>query len=261
MRRLLGTLTICLAIAAPAQAEVKLVSNSSGKFLGMQGDGQTITYVKGNKSRSETTFRGKKMVTITDLDARQYIQINDDKREAEITDMAEVGEALASIGIDDMSATVTPNGQKKTIAGFEASGYDVKLLVPMSGEEGSPMAGMKVAISGPVFVSKEAPGAAEYAAYFATMAERGLFLGDPRAAKAQAGNARGMAQAHKLMAEAGLPLESVLSITIEGEGMMAAMMRKMGNTTLSNTVTAVSAEALADDLFAVPAGYKVKTKK
>lgn len=260
MRRVLGTLTICLALAVPAGAQVTLTSTSTGKALGMQGDGQVVTYVKGNKSRAEATFRGKKTITITDLDARQFIQLNPDKREAEVSDMGEVSTELAKIGLDDITASVTPNGQTKTIAGFEAAGYDVKIAVPMSGEQGSPMAGMRVVISGPVFVSKDAPGAADYAAYFATMAERGLFLGDPRAAKAQAGNARGMAQAYKLMADAGLPLESVLSISFEGEGMMAAMMRKMGNTTLSNTVTTVSDAPIADDMFTVPAGYKVKKK-
>lgn len=260
MRRVLGTMTICLALAVPAAAQVTVTGTTSGKAMGMQGDGQTVTYIKGNKMRSEATFRGRKMVTITDLDARQYIEIKDDKREAEITDMGPVGEELAKIGFDDMTATVAPNGQTKTIAGYEAAGYDVKISVPMSAEQGSPMAGMKVTIAGPVFVSKDAPGAADYAAYFATMAERGLFMGDPRAAKAQAGNARGMAQAYKLMADAGLPLQSEFAVAIEGEGMMAAMMRKMGNTTISSTVTAVTAGDLSDDLFTVPAGYKVKKK-
>lgn len=260
MRRVLGTITICLSLALPAAAQVTVTSNTSGKALGMQGDGQTVSYIKGNKMRSEATFRGKKMVTITDLDSRQYIVINDDKREAEVSDMGQVGEELAKIGIEDMTATVSPNGQTKSIAGFEATGYDVKITVPMAAEEGSPMAAMKVSIAGPVFVSKAAPGAAEYAAYFATMAERGLFMGDPRAAKAQAGNARGMAQAYKMMAEAGMPLQSEFGVSIEGEGMMASMMRKMGNTTMATTVTAVTAGDLSDDLFAVPAGYKVKKK-
>jgi hypothetical protein len=42
---------------------------------------------------------------------------------------------------------------------------------------------------------------------------------------------------------------------------MAAMMAKMGGMTATTTVQSVATDALADDLFAPPAGYKLNTRK
>ena len=42
---------------------------------------------------------------------------------------------------------------------------------------------------------------------------------------------------------------------------MAAMMDKMGNTSMTTTVESIETSALAEDLFAPPAGYKLNQKK
>ena len=57
-----------------------------------------------------------------------------------------------------------------------------------------------------------------------------------------------------------MPLEQQLSIGFEGEGPMAGMMNKMGKTTMNTTVTKIDTAPIADDLFEIPAGYKVKTQ-
>lgn len=41
---------------------------------------------------------------------------------------------------------------------------------------------------------------------------------------------------------------------------MASMMSKMGSSSMTITATSVSTDPLSDDLFAIPAGYKVKGK-
>ena len=71
-----------------------------------------------------------------------------------------------------------------------------------------------------------------------------------------------MAEMYRQMAATGgIPYEQVTNIKMSGEGQMAAMMAKMGNITSTTTVESVDTGALAADLFAVPAGYKVKEQK
>jgi hypothetical protein len=120
---------------------------------------------------------------------------------------------------------------------------------------------MTVTISGPAYLSTDAPGAKDYASFYMAAADRGFFFGDPRAAKAQPGNAKGMMALYRTMAEKGIPLESRHVIKLSGEGPMAGLFAKMGGGEITSTVTSVSAEPINDDLFAVPAGYKVKRQK
>ena len=120
---------------------------------------------------------------------------------------------------------------------------------------------MTVNISGPAFLSTAAPGAKDYAAFYTAAAEKGFFFGDPRAAKAQPGNAKGMMALYKTMAEKGVPLESKQIIKLSGDGPMAGLFARMGGGEINSTVTSVSADPLADDLFTVPAGYKTKRQK
>jgi hypothetical protein len=44
-------------------------------------------------------------------------------------------------------------------------------------------------------------------------------------------------------------------MNIEGTGQMADMMKQMGSMKITTRVTAISTDALPDDLFTVPAGY------
>lgn len=52
-----------------------------------------------------------------------------------------------------------------------------------------------------------------------------------------------------------------MNIKMGGEGPMAGLMAKMGNMSSTTTVTSIDAGALAADLFAPPAGYKLKEQR
>jgi hypothetical protein len=55
----------------------------------------------------------------------------------------------------------------------------------------------------------------------------------------------------------GLPYLTEMSMSFEGTGPMVEMMKQVGAMKMTNKVTDVSTASLADDLFAVPADYKV----
>ena len=86
---------------------------------------------------------------------------------------------------------------------------------------------------------KDAPGLADYAAFYQHAAATGFFFGDPRAAKAQPGRERGMTLMYKKMAEAGIPYSSQLRIGFKGDGFMAKIMEKT-SITIQTEVTEVS---------------------
>ena len=117
-------------------------------------------------------------------------------------------------------------------------------------------------MTGPLWVVKGAPGTAEYINFYKGAVEKGWIFSDPRAAKGSPGQAKAMAEMYKqLSATGGVPYETEMNIKMTGDGQMAGMMAKMGGMTMTSTVLSIETGAIAADLFAPPAGYKINEKK
>jgi hypothetical protein len=113
-----------------------------------------------------------------------------------------------------------------------------------------------------MWIVKGAPGAAEYGNFFKGAVVKGWIFSDPRGAKGNPGQAKAMAEMYRqLAATGGIPYEQEMTVKVSGDGPMAGMLAKMGNITSTQTVQSVDTGALATDLFAVPAGYKIKEQK
>jgi hypothetical protein len=85
---------------------------------------------------------------------------------------------------------------------------------------------------------------------------------DPRAAKAQPGQAKALAEMYGQIAEAGgIAYETDTQITMSGSGPMAAILARMGGARFSTVVDSVETGALSDDLFVPPADYKLNPKQ
>jgi hypothetical protein len=261
MKRSILIAFFTVALATPSFADVTVKSTGSGKGMGMGGDLTSITYIKGNKMRTESTIGDRTMIMIFDVDAQRLYSIDSTKKEADVWDMQSFGANMQqSVDISGMKSSLKPNGQTKQIAGKSAVGYDMETIVPMMmGGKGGPK--MTMTLSGPIWVVKGAPGTAEYINFFKGAVEKGWIFSDPRGAKGNPGQAKAMAEMYKqLAATGGIPYEQEMNFKMGGDGPMAAMMAKMGMT-MTTTVTSVETAALAADLFAVPAGYKLKEQK
>ncbi len=256
----LGVLGV-LACAGSAHADVTLVAQMKGKMMGMNASGETITYIKGNKMRTDQTMGRDKTSTIMDVDGGRMITIHHGKKEAEVWNMADLSASLQKSGVDVTGADVkiTPTGETKEIAGYQAAGHDVSVSVD-AGVPDAPIK-MTMTISGPAYLSTSAPGVESYTNFYQNAAEKGFFFGDPRAARAQPGNARGMMQMYREMASKGIPLESKQTVKMSASGPMAGLLSKMGGGEMATTVTKVSDEPLEEALFEIPDGYKVKEQK
>ena len=262
MKRLIVLTIGTLLSATPSFADVTIKSSMTGKGMGMSGTTTATTYIKGNKMRSDTVSGDTTRSVIFDLETQKMISFDSKKKEADVYDMQKLaGDIAQSVQTGEMKASVKPNGKTKPIAGHTAAGYDMEVSVPatMGGKDGIKMT---VNLVGPMWVVKGAPGSADYMNFYKNAVEKGWFFTDPRAAKAQPGQAKAMAEMYRqLAATGGIPFEQEMNIKMSGEGPMAGLMAKMGNVSMTTTVTSVDATALAADLFAPPAGYRLKEQK
>ena len=262
MKRLLLVGLCIVAVAAPSFADVTVKSTVAGKGAGMSGESATTTYIKGNKMRNDMVTGDTVRTSIFDLDAQKMYSFDSKKKEADVYDMQKLAADMSkNVAVNDMKASVKPNGKTKAIAGKTASGYDMVISVPanIGGKDGMKMT---VNLVGPMWIVKGAPGTPEYMAFYKNALEKGWFFTDPRSAKAQPGQAKAMAEVYRQIAAAGgIAYETEMSVKMTGEGPMADVLAKMGNITMTTTVTAVETAAIGAEFFAVPAGYKLKEQQ
>jgi hypothetical protein len=270
MKRAAFAVLLSIAVALPASADVTITMTTGGKGMGMSATTTGTTYIKGHKMRSDLQMGKRTQTTIFDLDAQKMYIFESGKKEADVWDMAEFGKQVGmNIDAEKMTSSIKPNGQKKAFGNLTADGYDMEVSVPATMGSSKDMA-MTVTLAGPVWIVKDAPGAAEYNAFYKAAAEKGWIFGDPRAAKGQPGQAKAMAEMYRQFAEiGGIAYESDIQIKMSVTdapaggpgGLMAGMLAKMGNMSAQTKVEDVQTGPLSDDLFAPPAGYKLNPRK
>ena len=267
MKRVCLALLASLVLATPSYADVTIKMSVTGSGMGQKGKSSGTTYIKGSKMRSEILIGDRTQVTIFDLDAQKMFVFDTRKKEADVWDMAEFSKVvLASVDAEQMKASIKPNGQTKQFGSLTGNGYDMEISVPAA-MGGSKDMMMTINLTGPVWIVKGAPGTADYNNFYKAAVEKGWIFGDPRAAKAQPGQAKAMAEMYRQFAElGGLAYESNIQIKMGASGggtsgIMSGMLARMGNLSSQTVVDDVQTGALADDLFAPPAGYKLNTQK
>jgi hypothetical protein len=251
---------LLLGVSHAAVADVTLKQTTTGKGLGISGTAPTTTYIKGMRMRTDTVTGGTTRTTIFDVDAQKMYSFDSKKKEADVWDMAQLGAEIGkNVDVSQMTTSFTPNGQSKEIKGRMADGYDLNVSMPAT--VGGSMK-VDVMLAGPVWIVKGAPGTADVIAFYKGAADKGWIFSDPRAAKAQPGQAKAMAEMYRQLAAAGgIAYEQTFDIKMSGDGPLAAMMARMGGVSMTNVVDAIETGSLADDLFMPPAGYKLNEKK
>jgi hypothetical protein len=262
MTRVFLLALITVGFAQPSFADLTLKQTTSGKGLGLSGSAPGTTFIKGNKMRTDVVFGDKTQTSIYDLDAQKMYVFDSKKKEADVWDMAAFAAELGkSVDTSNAKASLKPNGQTKQIGAKDAAGYDVEETV-QAAFGGSKDMNITVTLAGPVWVVKGAPGSADYGRFYTAAAEKGFIFSDPRAAKAQPGQARAVADMYKQMAATGgIPYAIDVQIKMSGSGPMGALLSRMGNVSMAVNVDSAETTPLADDLFAPPAGYKLNSKQ
>ncbi len=259
-RALVGLLSFALSLSTYADVTIK--QTTSGKGMGGSGRANGTTFIKGHKMRTDVVLGDKTQTTIFDVDAQKMYIFDSKKKETDVWDMAAFAQEMAkNVDVSSANASLKPNGQTRQIAGRAAAGYDMEISM-RSAIPGSKDMNMTVTLQGPVWIVKDAPGAADYSRFFKAAAEKGWIFSDPRAAKGQPGQAKAMAEMYKRIADiGGIAYETEMQIILSGSGPMAGLLAKMGNMSYTTIVDQVETGALSDALFAPPAGYKLNPKK
>lgn len=258
MTRTMLSVVLAFVIWAPARADVTINATGTGTGLGMSGSTTSSTYIKGLKMRIDSVLGKKSSTTIFDVENQKMYVLDSRRMEADVWDMAAFSQELSkSVTVEGMRTSVKPNGQTKPFAGQNADGYDMEIVVPatIGGADGMPLT---MVLSGVTWIVKGAPGTADYAAFYRGAAEKGWIFSDPRAAKGSPGQARAMAEMYAELAKlGGVPYETQLDITAQGEGVMGGLLARIGGLSMTATTDSVKTEPLADDLFQPPADYKL----
>ncbi len=257
-------LPLVILAGTAAHADVTVVSTTAGKAAFIDLGGTSTSLIKGNRMRTNSAMGSRNQSLIIDIDGRRFVNIDDGKKSATITPLDAINEQLNKVGVGTIQATLTKTSQTKQIAGYDCTVHNINVSMPFSAT-GHPGDGMdlNMVMSGDVCLSTSAPGLADYQKFYRASADSGFIFGDPRAAKSPTGAAQAKAYADltRKMAEAGIPLESHVTISASGNNPMAGMMAKLAASDITSTVTQITASDLAAEQFDIPAGYKVKTQK
>lgn len=247
---------LALVLCSAAHADVTIKTTATGKGFGISGSTTSTTYIKGLRMRTDTTAGNKNFSTIFDVDAQKMYVLDVDDKEAKVWDMAAFASELSTtIAPEGMQASMKPNGQSKAISGQNTDGYDIEIVVPTNA---GGMA-MTMHLTGTTWIAKGAPGGADYSAFYQGAADKGWIFSDPRQAQGAPGQAKAMAQMYSEFAKTGgIPYETLMNIKPEGGGAMGGLMAKVGGMQTTTTTDSVETGPLADDLFQVPADYKIK---
>lgn len=253
-----------LAAGAAAHADVTVVTSTAGKASIIDVGGTSTNLIKGNRMRTDSLVGSRGNSLIIDIDGRRFVDIDDKKKSATVTPLDTLHEQIEKAGVGSIQATLKKTAQTKQIAGYDCTVHDISVTLPFSitGHPGDGM-DMNMLLSGQVCLSTNAPGLADYQKFYRASADSGFIFGDPRAAKSPTGAAQAKAYAEltRKMAEAGMALESHVTISATGSGPMAGMMGKLAASDITTTVTQITVGDLPAEKFDVPAGYKVKTQK
>jgi hypothetical protein len=253
---------LALGLALPAYADVTLKQKSSGKGLGISGNASGVTYIRGNKMRSDVVVGDKTHTMIFDLDAQRLYIFDSGKKQADVWDMATFASELSkAVDVSGAKASLKANGQTRPIGGHSAIGYDLEISMQSAIGGGKDM-DITAVLSGPIWIVKNAAGSADFAGFYKAAVDKGWIFSDPRGAKAQPGQAKAMAEMYRQMANiGGIPYATDVQIKMSGSGPLAGILAKIGNVTMTTTIDSVEVAPLADDLFAPPADFKLNQKK
>jgi hypothetical protein len=273
MKRWLATLVMFAVCTAVVRADVTIVQTTTveGGMAAMAPGGiptPTITVrVKGMRSRTEIEAgSAMSVITITDLPAKQIIVLRPDQKTATIG-IASPAPATPPSAVPPptlaVDGSVKPTGKSQAIDGIKCDEYTFTTTMDFSAftggqmppEAAAMMQGMKMVMAGSMWVAKDVPGAAEYVAY-----QKAVASSDMAAAAAGAAGVSipGMDKMAKAMSGVdGLAYLTEMTMTIEGTGQVADMMKQMGPMKMTMRTTSVKADALSDDLFKVPEGYTI----
>jgi hypothetical protein len=273
MKRITFTAALCVLCLATLRADLTLTQTITieGQMAAMLGGAQMpqlTMRIKGTKARSDVEAMGQTVTAITDLAQNQVIVLDHRTKTAKMMSSTDTGSVSPRIDV-----SFKPTGKKQTIDGAPCDEHTFLMAISMAEFTGVPMPpdaaksqtdpqsaaavlkDVRMVLNGTIWIAKTAPGAEEYTAFTRAALKSGLFSA---ASGMKAGQSGGFDKLLAAQASApGLPYLSEIALTFEGTGPVVDVMKQMGPTKIIQKTASVSTAAIADDMFAIPAGYTV----
>ncbi|HVD93919.1 MAG TPA: DUF4412 domain-containing protein [Vicinamibacterales bacterium] len=269
MKRWLTTVVVFALCSVAVRADVTIVQTTTveGGMAAMGGGNvspKMTARVKGKKMRNDVEVGPNLMSTIMDLTSKQMILLHHDQKTATVTSPgAPDAKPLSDVTLPVMDTKVTPTGKSQVIDGLKCDEYAFTTAMnmgEMTGPQMPPeatamMKDMRMNMAGSIWVAKEVPaGPAEYVAFLKAASASDMAS---MAAGASGVNIPGLDKMMKAMANVdGMPYLTEMTMTIEGTGQIADMMKQMGPMKITTRVTSVKTDPIPDDQFQVPPGYR-----
>jgi hypothetical protein len=275
MKRCFATVIVFALCSVLVRADVTVVQTTTveGGMAAMTGgtvSPKITTRIKGKKSRTDVDMPNMNVATITDLAAKQVTILRPDQKTATVVkpDVPAAGTGapagtVPTMPADAIESSIKPTGKSQTIDGIKCDEYAFATRVNLSEMTGSRMPPEAAAVmqdvrlnmEGSMWVAKDVPGAAEFIAF-----QKAAFASDMSTIVAGAMGVKipGMEKLMRAIASAdGMTYLTEMTMTADGTGQVADMMRSMGPMKITTRTTSVNTDAVADDLFTIPADYKV----
>jgi hypothetical protein len=230
---------------------------------------KTLTKISGSKSRTDINMNDQTVTTIIDVEAGTMLMLRPEEKTALAypLDLA----AAAQTGGSAVEVEVKPTGQTRDIEGVSCTEFAVNMKMNMAAiatgggsslppEAAAMLKDVFIRITGSTWVAKDAPGAADYAAYQKVAARAAVTALSRGSATGGAASPlpNGMERLVTGFAEAaGIPYLTELTTAVEGSGQFVGLLQGMAQMKIVSKVTGVSTEAIAPDTFTVPEGYTV----
>jgi hypothetical protein len=278
MRRLAGIMLVAIVAAVtPLAADLTIttVTTIEGAMMSGVSGGMTpkvVVRISGTKSRMDVDTGEQLVTTLSDTATNQAWLLRPDEKTAQLLQQ-EAPDPPASpvMPVPGIYATVTATGHKREIDGVTCDEYALTMKLDLASIAGggaalppdaaSMLKDVFLHVSGSIWAAKDAPGAAEYAAFQKTAARLAAAVAGRTVSGGAAGPApipSGMDRLLTGFPEAtGIPYLSELTTKLEGTGPLVMLLQQMGQMKITGKVSAISTEPVPPDAFNLPEGYTI----
>ncbi len=268
MKRCLVTLIVFVLCLVPLRADLTFTQTMTveGPMAAMMKDKPMVIVmrIKGKKARTDMDMMDTKMSSVADLATKEVTLLNHQEKTAQV--IGATTPVDPNIPKLDVEVSFKPTGQARPIDGVACDEYAFKMsfgFAEMSGKPLPPEAAemfkdVRMLMDGSIWISKGGPGAAEYTAFQKAAVDANLM--SALAGMMGGQNRGGMDKLMAAVSEApGLPYLTEISMSVEGTAPMVEMLKQqMAGMKLIQKTSAISTDAIADELFKVPADYTIK---
>jgi hypothetical protein len=271
MNRRIATAGLVVLFSAAVSADVTITQTMTleGAAAAAAGNVQmprVVTRIKGMKSRTDVEVMGQTFTAITDVTAGQVVVLQHATKTALILTPASVGTGGSPVASPDITITANPTGQSRTFDGMSCEEQSVMLSFSLGGlnsahlppEAAAMMKDARVAANGSMWFAPSAPGVADFMAFQKAATASKLMSALTALLPGPSGGMDKLWAAFQSLP--GLPCLSEMSMTFEGSGPLVEIAKTQGPVKVIQRTATVSTDPVADDIFNVPADYRIEKK-